>query len=544
MRVACYCRVSTKKKEQLESLENQIKFFNDLVNSHPNYELFHIYYDEGISGKAMTKRDDFLRMMDEARKGSFEAILVKDITRFSRNTVDFLVSIRELKLRGINVIFVSYGQETLKEETELNLTMQIAFAQEESARLSRKVKFGKALAAKDGIVPNFVFGFDRIDKHTLVPNQIEVGVVQKIFDLYVNESWGTARIAGHLNDCNIRTKKNKKNKWSQVVITQILRNAVYIGKIVNHKSEVADYITGKRKRYSNEEYITVEKPEIRIISDELFYRAQEILESRKESFNLMNKRDSVKYPLSNLIKCSECGYSFRRCQRKYSAEGKTYKWWTCSIRNARGVNACINNIVVDEDELHNALLQFLNQFLINKPKTIKAISKEIKNLIIQHNKNTIAEKDNKQIQAEITRLNKEIEKNKEMYKKDIIGIDELKYEVSTLTEKLNQLKLAQGTSRTMFKLSVDIDSLVTSYMSKVEHICLSEALDNSFLKQIIERITVYPDGVLKIVLKVDNKNNLNVEVPLEIYEIPLDDIVPMTNDGTQRCYRTTCSGKS
>ena len=112
MKVACYCRVSTNKESQLESYENQVEYFNKLLENHPTYELYRIYTDKGISAKSMKKRPGLLQMLEDARKGLFKTILVKDITRFSRNTVDFLTTIRELKEKDINIIFVNYNQET------------------------------------------------------------------------------------------------------------------------------------------------------------------------------------------------------------------------------------------------------------------------------------------------------------------------------------------------------------------------------------------------------------------------------------------------
>jgi site-specific DNA recombinase len=226
MKVGCYCRVSTDKDAQLDSLDNQVEFFTSLCQER-GYELYRIYADEGISGRQTMKRKEFLKMMSDARAKKIDAILVKDVSRLARNTVDFLVTIRELKDLGVNVYFVTYGMD-IKDSDETYLTMLAAIAQDESAKLSVRVKMAKDLSAKKGRVPNFVFGYDRLDRYTLVPNSVEAQVVREIFDMYVNKGMGVLKIAQELNRRGVKTKKNKQ-EWSGVVVRQILQNQIYIG---------------------------------------------------------------------------------------------------------------------------------------------------------------------------------------------------------------------------------------------------------------------------------------------------------------------------
>ena len=158
MRIAAYCRVSTEKDEQLDSLENQKQFFSEYAEKN-GHSLIRLYADEGISGTSLKKRSEFLRLMKDARLGLFEAVVVKDISRFARNTVDFLQSIRELKALGINTMFITANMESLG-ESEFVLTIFGAMAQEESANLSKRVKFGKKINAQKGRVPQRILGYD------------------------------------------------------------------------------------------------------------------------------------------------------------------------------------------------------------------------------------------------------------------------------------------------------------------------------------------------------------------------------------------------
>ena len=319
MKIAAYCRVSTEKEAQIDSLEKQIEFFADYYEEYHkeiSVELARIirelYADEGISGKQIKHRKQFQAMMQDAKAHKFERVVVKDVSRFARNTVDLLQSIRELKSYGIQVDFLNNG-EVMEGGSEFILTILGAMAQQESANMSKRVKFGKDITAKKGRVPNLVFGYDKIpdEKYILKINEEEAKIVKEIFESYVYKGMGTTKIAWELNDKGIRTKKTK-SKWVQTSIVRMLKNPIYTGRITNKKSEITDFITGTRKDLPEDEWIIVEKPEMRIISDELFNRAQDILAQRSNEFKLNSKREKTEYVFSTLIYCKHCGYSFRK----------------------------------------------------------------------------------------------------------------------------------------------------------------------------------------------------------------------------------------
>ena len=191
MKIAAYCRVSTEKEAQIDSLEKQIEFFNEFTQKN-GYELYKLYADEGISGKQIKNRKQFQQMMKDAKAKKFERVVVKDVSRFARNTVDLLQSIRELKSYGIQVDFLNNG-EVMEGGSEFILTILGAMAQQESANMSKRVKFGKDITAKKGRVPNLVFGYDKIpgEKYTLKINEEEAKIVKEIFESYVYKGMGT-----------------------------------------------------------------------------------------------------------------------------------------------------------------------------------------------------------------------------------------------------------------------------------------------------------------------------------------------------------------
>ena len=276
MRLAAYCRVSTDKEEQKMSLENQRSFYQEYAKEN-NFQLVRIYSDEGISGKQMKNRREFLRMIADGERGEFDLLAVKDVSRFARNTCDFLSGIRALKSKGVDVRFLSSNSSSFT-DSEFILTIYAALAQQESENLSKRVIFGKTETARRGRVPNLIYGYDKVDNFTLVINENEGNNVRKGFDLYIRGALSCGAIAECFNKTDVPTKQG--GSWTQKSISRIIKNPIYIGKLINHKSTTADFISGSRKQLPQSEWFIHERPELRIVSDEDFFMANEILRSR------------------------------------------------------------------------------------------------------------------------------------------------------------------------------------------------------------------------------------------------------------------------
>lgn len=276
-KVAAYCRVSTEKEDQLLSLQAQKEFFEEYATKN-NFELVELYADEGISGTKLKNRTEFRRMMADAERGKFECVYVKDVSRLARNVVDFLQSIRTLKALNINCRFVTANMSS--NDGELTLTILAAVAQEESANLSKRVKFGKKRNAEKGRVPNLVYGYDKTigEYFSLTINEAEAKVVKWIFDSYVHQRHGANKIAQLLNKEGLVTKR--KFHWSQQAISTILTNPLYIGKVINAKESVKDFLTGERVKNDVDKQFIVDKLELAIIEQEIFDKAQVLLAER------------------------------------------------------------------------------------------------------------------------------------------------------------------------------------------------------------------------------------------------------------------------
>ena len=374
MNIAAYCRVSTDKADQLNSLEAQKQFFSEYTQRTGD-NLVRLYADEGISGTKIKNRKEFLRMMADAEHGLFDMVVVKDISRFARNTVDLLQNVRKLKSLGIETQFLTANMTSMG-NSEFVLTIFGTLAQEESANTSKRVKFGKKMNAEKGRVPNIVYGYDKTigDYFNLTINEEEAAVVRQIYEWYIKDGYGAAKISIFLNERGLRTKRNCQ--WSQNGVCRILTNELYTGKIINGKQEVTDFLTGQRADKDETEWMVVERPDLRIIEPEVFEQAQQIMQSRGKAFKVDKERQSNKISVHLLLSnAKECGWSFRRTSPHHI---KTLMSAGCVTgHNGRGADNCPNAVTVDEEELIEVLQEYFAELLKAKKNVIPLCSRRI-----------------------------------------------------------------------------------------------------------------------------------------------------------------------
>ena len=493
MNIAAYCRVSTDKEDQLNSLEAQKKFFSDYTKRTGD-NLVKLYADEGISGTKIKNRKQFLQMMADAEKGLFEMVVVKDISRFARNTVDLLQNIRKLKALGIETQFLTANMTSMG-NSEFVLTIFGALAQEESANTSKRVKFGKKINAEKGKVPNFVFGYDKTngDLFNLAINEHEAEVVRKIFNLYVEEGYGASKIASMLNDSNIKTKR--ACKWTANAVCRILTNEIYAGKIVNGKQEVSDFLTGKRTDKDEEQWLVTERPELRIIKPEIFDRAQEIMTSRGKIFKLDKERHSNKYLFSTLIKCKDCGWSFRRISHTYK---NTYVRWVCSGRNGKGADSCPNATTVEESELIQVLTEYFANILSQQKHVKEYVISEFERIYKQRDENVDYEQ---KLTTELEKLKNSRQKYMDMYTDDLITREELNEKIGGMRKQIKKLENDLKMVSYQINKHDQLESILNKTFKEIEDITDVAQMTNAQLKKIIQRIEVDTDGNVDIYLK-------------------------------------------
>jgi len=507
MNIAAYCRVSTDKEDQLNSLETQKEFFLEYTKRTGD-NLIKLYADEGISGTKIKNRKEFQRMLADAEKGLFDMVVVKDISRFARNTVDLLQSVRKLKALGIETQFLTANMTSMG-NSEFVLTIFGALAQEESANTSKRIKFGKKMNAEKGRVPNIVYGYDKTigDYFNLSINEEEAKVIRQMYKWYTEEGFGGAKIANMLNDRGIKTKRG--NNWSQNSVCRILTNEIYTGKIINGKEEVADFLTGQRKEKDESEWLVTIRPELRIIDDETFDRAQEILKGRHDSFKMTHERQSNKHLFSTLIKCKDCGWSFRRTVRQYK---NTYIRWVCSGHNGRGADSCPNAITVDEEELIQVLQEYFQDVLSKKKKVIDYVIKEFQRVYKAKDENVEYEKE---LTAELNRLRKAREKYMDMYTDDLISREELNEKIGGMRKEIDRLENELKMVSYNLTKGEQLEAILNSTFKEMEDITDVHEMTNTQLKRLINKIEVDKDGNVDIYLRLIGDLGLDETVLIE-----------------------------
>ena len=340
-RIVFYGRVSTEHEAQLSALENQMQWYDDQLRYHPNWMLVERYIDEGITGTQAKKRPAFLRMLEDARAGKFDLIVTREVCRFARNTVDTLVTTRELKNIGVEVYFVEDNIWTMDGDGELRLTIMATRAQEESRKVSERVKAGQHVSREKGTLygSGNILGYDRVGD-TYVINEDQAETVRMIFDMYLNEGLGTGKIARRLTELG-RLNASGLNKWSHGVISRILNNQTYMGVIAYGKSFSNNYLEQKRiNNHDKSTYIYMEGKFPAIVSQEDWHRAQEIKAGRMmESFSPQTGKrvrhcvQENKDLWGSKLRCS-CGCGFRKnIWHRYEDRPTSYGYKCYNILN-------------------------------------------------------------------------------------------------------------------------------------------------------------------------------------------------------------------
>ena len=494
MKIAAYCRVSTDKDEQLDSLAHQKEFFSEFAVKN-GHKLVRLYADEGITGTSLKKRGEFQRLMQDAKLGIFEMVVVKDISRFARNTVDFLQSIRTLKSLGINTLFLTANMESLG-ESEFILTVFSALAQEESVNLSKRVKFGKKINAQKGRVPQRIFGYNRIDNFTLEINPKEAEVVREIYRLYLDEGLGCRTISLELNRLGFKTKFDCD--WNPRGVRRVLMNPIYCGEYVNNKYEIKDCLEGKQVRIPPDQHLHHKRPEWAIVSREIFDRAQVLLDERRKQYDsgppFRDGRRSEKHLFSTLIKCEHCGRSF--FQKHYTYVNTRY-YWKCQTNDQFTAEKCDNRVTITESDLLKEIREYLATMIKDKEQFIQSVLMELEKSH-EKPKRIVSKTD---LQKKIKQLQAKKEKYQEMYAADVMSMAELKdktsyinKEIEELTEQLDQ----ENISDKIEKISID---QIRIYTEEIEEFLALENVTNGDLRKIISRIVVNREGEIKIYLR-------------------------------------------
>ncbi|MDR3766786.1 MAG: recombinase family protein [Butyricicoccus sp.] len=351
IQVASYCRVSTDKEDQANSFESQQRYFKEYIAGNPDWNLYEIYADEGISGTTTKKRSQFNRMIQDAHQGKFQLILTKEVSRFSRNIVDTLSYTRELKRIGIAVEFMTDHINTMDSDGELRLSIMATIAQDESRKTSNRVVWGQTRQMENGVVfGRSMLGYDVMDGKLIIePNGAEI--VRLIFQKYAVEQVGTSEIARCLTREGYRTYRGS-SKWRANAILKILKNEKYVGDLVQKKTYTPDYLTHeKRANKGQVPLICMKNHHEPIISREIWNLAQKRMQQNNKHGDKEGGH-SNRYVFSGKIKCAMCGASFVGRIRALK-DGTKVRRWSCGTAVNEGKAGCtIGKLVRDDDAMH------------------------------------------------------------------------------------------------------------------------------------------------------------------------------------------------
>lgn len=392
MRVAVYARVSTEHEAQINALENQLEWYKIECFRHSDWEIVEVYVDQGITGTQAQKRPEFLRMMEDAKKGKFDLIITREVSRFARNTVDALSYTRQMKAMGVDVLFINDGINTAADDGELRLSLMSSMAQDESRKISERVKAGQKISREKHILygNGNILGYRRVNG-TYVPEPEQSETVRLIFQMYSSGEVGLQKIVAELYRLG-RLDAGGHVSWDSSKVSRVLHNATYKGCICYNKSHSDGYLTQKRiKNLDESSYIYVKGDFEPLVSEEMWERCQQILASRSarviDETGKKHKymRNTPKSVWTAKLRCS-CGAGFIQFKWRVNRDGAVIHGFQCYRRTRRpsisylqehGLDLSISCKIkaISEWKLDLMAAKVFEHLTFDKGKTVKEVYK-------------------------------------------------------------------------------------------------------------------------------------------------------------------------
>ena len=502
IRVAAYCRVSTKQEEQINSYEVQKKHYTEKINANPEWQMVGIFADRGITGTSVLKRDEFNKMIKLCKSKKIDMILVKSISRFARNTVDCLHYTRMLKTLGIDVYFEEQGIHSIKSDAEFYISIYGTIAQSESENISANVKWGKLQSAKEGKVSfmykNFLGYRKGADGNPEIDEE-QAETVKIIYDRFLAGD-SLKQIAVKLQN-EKRLSPSGRNEWSTATIRSILSNEKYKGDAIINKTFTVDCLTKEiRKNNGERPKYYVENNHPAIIDAEKFGRVQEELARRigkKKVKEIGTKTEqgkySSKYALTELLICGECHTPYRRCT--WTAHGEKRIVWRCVKRLDYGKKYCHNSPTLEENRIQTAIVNAIQKFAQQDTQLFKNLKSHIERGI----NDVLHEDDSLDIQLRLAAVEKEINELFNTISVDTIeSFDEKKAE-ELLSEK-NKLQAELDRFAELNRKDKNKQSRIAEIMDLIDGLKNRTLVyDDRLVRQIIEAIIVESKEKIKVI---------------------------------------------
>lgn len=517
LRVSAYCRVSTELEEQENSYEAQVEYYTRKIAETDNWKMVGIYADDGKSATNTKKRDDFNAMIKDALDGKIDMILTKSVSRFARNTVDSLLTIRKLKEKNVAVVFEKEGVNTLDGTGEILITILSSLAQEESRNISENTRWGVVRRFENGkmiVNHNKFMGYIKNENGDLVIVPEEAEIVRLIFRLYL-EGYSAKKISQYLEENGIKTATGQ-DKWYDSVIFKMLRNEKYMGDALLQKTYTVDFMT--KKKVINKGIVPqyyVEDDHEPIIPKELFYRVQEEL-ARRASMNksaVTRKKNqkskfSSEYALTGLLLCGDCGQEYRRVT--WSRNGKKKIVWRCSNRLTNGTKNCKKSETLEEGALYRAVMETINRITRGDGDFVGAFKQNVIRVIGSYGGEQEPDEYDEEIKEKEEEMVALIAENAR------VGsyTDEFDERYRRIAEEITTLKEEQIEARRKKKLADSYEQRLKDMDSFLEkQTCQIPEFDNDLVRRLIASIKVV--SVEKLIIRFQSGIVMEQEIRYE-----------------------------
>ena len=503
LRVVYYARVSTDRDEQLNSLENQTSYYENLIRSNKNWAFLGGYIDEGISGTSVNKREEFLRMIEDGMAEKFDLIITKEISRFSRSTLDSIKYTQDLLSHGVGVFFQSDNINTLYTDSELRLTIMASLAQDEMRRLSERVKFGMRQAYENGKVlgTNNLYGYKKQDCKLAVDEET-APLIRDLYSLYATGMYGFRTIVKKLTELGYRNQQGKE--LNPGTLKQILKNPKYKGYYHGRLTESNNYRDKKSIKLPETDHLLYKDDDIpAIVSEELWERANAVLIEREMKYKKKSSGTQSRFPYSGKIKCEEHGTFYYRKMwkdRKVPQEG-----WCCKVYLAKGRKECKSPHLYTRD-LDAILTKIGEDILENRDK----YQSDVNELIAMYAEATPTRVDYvsniKKLSIDMAKIGAKKDKILELYTEGDISKEEyletknkLNTELEKLSQKAEALKKEQANSNEQTSLLEEVRKALSDIQTSKQ-----SALEVA--QNMLKEITVLRESTEKCVkIRIDMK---------------------------------------
>lgn len=504
-KVASYCRVSTDRDDQANSFESQCRYFKEYIDRQPDWELYQVYADEGITGTSTKKRAAFNQMIADARQGKFQLILTKEVSRFSRNILDTISYTRELKALGVGVLFMNDGISTLEPDAELRLSIMGSLAQEESRKTSTRVKWGQTRRMEQGVVfGRSLLGYDVKDGSMSV-NSEGAEIVRLIFYKYGVEKKGTTVIARELREAGYRTHSGSV-KWAPGHIVKILKNEKYVGDLVQKKTITPDYLShAKKYNHGEEELVVIRDHHEPIIDRELWDTVQRELKKRNRNGEL-GAGHSNRYVFSGKIKCGECGASFV-ARKKARKDGSLYRRWSCYTATSEGLKrrdpqgnevGCDIGRLLREELALDILRQSLAALRMDREEIIRNVT-ALALEAIQMGEEGNADRA-EELEYEISQLNKKKADVLDAFFSGQITKEEMRLVSRRYDGELEALQKRLEAARDRGSITYETERLRDDVGRQVTEIVNGKADSEALYKNVLDHMVVHKDKKVEVFL--------------------------------------------